>query len=125
MPQTSSQTAELIAFLNVLHPGNFVFSPRDFGSRDSIQRSLYDEWGRVLPFVVERELVETLAFLANTDISLHRAVAVAIAEEAVTKLRVAVAVNINKLGDGASVLETVKLGFDRIFKTLSKVHNGE
>ena len=125
MARTSAQTAELIAFLNVLHPGNFVYSPRDFGSQDCIQRSPNDECGRVLPFAVERELVETLAFLANTDGNLHRAVAVAVAEESVTKLRVAVAVNINKVGDGASNLETVKLGFDRVFKTLSKVHDSK
>lgn len=117
-PSPTVTCAENIALLYLLHS---VPSPP---SRNPIDRLPIR--GYTLSVLRERTLAGILAFLSNLKDGPENIPAVCV-EEAPNSafLNVLLAVNKARPDDGKEVLQTLKLGFERIFALLSRVSDGE
>lgn len=79
----------------------------------------------ILSFERERSLTSALAFISQIKDNPDNVTAVCIQEDQEPReeprLRVLLAVNKSKFGDGNSVLERIRKGFQSVFKELSQV----
>lgn len=107
--------AESIALLYLLHS---VPTQPSSNNPDQLQF----RQGYSLPFIKERNLVSTLAFLAKTNNDPDYIPAVCVKEDPESSsISVLLAVNKGKPGDGNGVLEEIKQGFERINVIISRV----
>lgn len=118
-PPTAILCAENIALLHLLH------SVPDQPSRNPTDRFTNHQDGYMLPFLRERGLTGTLAFLSNLKDGPDHIPAVCVQEDPQSEyLNVLLAVNKAKPSDGEEVLRTLGLGFERIFVLLFRVSDG-
>lgn len=112
--------SELIALLYLLHSVPKLPSSH----QPDVVLSCKNEYA--LSFESEKELTNTLAFLASTSDDPDHIPAVCVRESSASaNISVYVAINKKSVGDGAIVLQSVADGFRNIFTTLSGVDNGE
>lgn len=119
LPPPAAICAENIAFLYLLH------SVPDPPSRNPIDRSPIRQDGYTLSLLRERSLTGTLAFLSNLKDGPEHIPAICVQEcPQSRRLNVLLAVNKARPGDGKEVLQTLKVGFEKIFVLLSRVSDG-
>ena len=112
--------AEYISLLCLLH------SVPALPSRNAIDNIPVRHSGYTLPFLRERNLAGTLAFLSNLKDGPENIPAICIEEDPDSvKLNVLLAVNRVRPNDGKAVLEELKVGFERIFALLSQASDGD
>lgn len=80
----------------------------------------------ILPFSKERDLVETLSFLAKTRDGSDYIPAICVEQDpGGAFLKVLLAVNKSTWNDGDDILRALKQGFEQIFRVLSKSQYGQ
>jgi hypothetical protein len=116
-PSPAVTCAENIALLYLLH------SVPDLPSRNPIDRSPVGPNGYTLSFLQERSLAGTLVFLSKLKDGPEHIPAVCVQEgPQSTFLNILLAVNEARPGDGNVTLQNLKVGFEKIFALLSRVH---
>ncbi|KAJ5614041.1 hypothetical protein N7528_007695 [Penicillium herquei] len=109
--------AEVIALNLLLHEN--PKSPRQKRASDYISAGSH----HILPFCIERDLVETLSFLSKTIDGSEYIPAVCVEQDSSgSSLKVIIAVNKSCPKDGDDILGKVKKGFEEIFEIL---HNAD
>jgi hypothetical protein len=118
-PLPAISCAENIALLHLLHS---VPAPP---SHNPIDTFPIRQYGYTLSFIQERRLAGTLAFISSLKDGPDHIPAVGIEEDPASEtLKLLIAVNKARPGDGKVVLQTLKLGFEGIFALLSNVSDG-
>lgn len=121
MTNTSLATASAIAILSILHS---VPAPPSANPCPQTQSKTSPKSNYSLSLDRERDLVDTLAFLANTEDDPNHIPAVCI-EENPSGLTVLVTVNKKTWDDGTDILGRIEDGFENIFRLLQGVNKGE
>ena len=118
-PPPAIVSAENIALLYLLH------SVPTLPASNPINDLPIGQGSYVLSFTLERDLVSTLAFLANTKDDPNHVPALCIKEiRQPSSLSVLLAVNKTKWEDGNEILQDLKQEFERIFAVLSAISEG-